>query len=221
MVRTAQAQLRHLDDAVLRSQVSGLIGQESNHSQAHHQYNETLRQQNYCFETYLRFVNWFFSRFMPRLGAPLQLAAIAGFEHLTSALSEVVLHHNTFAEAHPTMKALWEWHAAEELEHKSIAFDLFQAIDGSYWRRAVGGILGIAIVVGLMATGMLLLAVQDPGFLSLKTFSDMNKLFLTKYGLIPRTLRHIPSYFQPKFHPALRNDHPYGERIFPLLTGEN
>ena len=216
MVRTVQGQLRHLPDPALRSQAKGLIGQESNHSQAHQHYNEILRHQNYRFETYLAVVNWFFERLMPRLGLPLQLAAIAGFEHLTASLSEITLHYGTMAQAHPAMKALWEWHAAEELEHKSIAFDLFEAIEGSYWRRVLGGVLGIAIVVTFMTTGMLLLAAQDLGFLSFKTLSDLNKLLLTEYRLIPRTLQHIFPYFQPQFHPSQRDDHHYGEQIFTL-----
>lgn len=215
MVHTVQGQLRHLHDRALRSQAKGLIGQESNHSQAHQQYNDILRHQNYRFETYLAVVNWFFGRLMPRLGLPLQLAAIAGFEHLTASLSEITLHHRTMVQAHPAMKALWEWHAAEELEHKSIAFDVFQAIEGSYWWRVLGGVLGIAIVVSFMTSGMLLLAAQDPGFLSFKTLSDLNKLLLTEYRLIPRTLRHIVPYFYPKFHPSQRDDHHYGEQIFP------
>jgi predicted metal-dependent hydrolase len=214
MIRTIQRQLRHLHDPVLRSQAKGLIGQEYNHSQAHQQYNEILRDQNYRFETYLAFVNGFLERLMPRLGVPLQLAMIAGFEHLTTSLSEVILHHSVMAQAHPVMKALWEWHAAEELEHKNIAFDLFQAIEGSYWRRVLGGVLGIAIVASFMTTGMLLLAAQDPGFLSFKTLSDLNKLLLTEYRLIPRTVRHLVPYFQPKFHPSQRDDHHYGEQIF-------
>lgn len=215
MVRTIQTQLRHLPDSALQSQTRGLIGQEVNHSQAHQQYNAVLRQQNYRFDPYLKMVDGLFERLMPRLGLPLQLAAIAGFEHLTASLSEVTLHHNILATAHPTMKALWEWHAAEELEHKAIAFDLFQAVAGSYWRRVLGGVLGIAIVVSLMTTGMFLLAAQDARFFSYKTLVDLNQLLFTEYRLIPRTLRHIVPYFHPNFHPAQRDDHDYGEQIFP------
>ena len=215
MVHTVQGQLRHLHDPALRSQAKGLIGQEYNHSQAHQQYNEILRYQNYHFETYLAVVNWFLERLLPRLGVHLQLATIAGFEHLTTSLSEIVLHHSLMAQAHPVMKNLWEWHAAEELEHKNVAFDLFGAIEGSYWRRVLGGVLGIAIVVTFMTTGMLLLAAQDPGFLSFKTLSDLNKLLLTEYQLIPRTVQHIVPYFQPEFHPSQRDDRHYGEQIFP------
>ncbi|MBD1856414.1 metal-dependent hydrolase [Leptolyngbya sp. FACHB-1624] len=43
-------------------------------------------------------------------------------------ISEVSLHHKILAEADPRMKALWEWHAAKELEYKSVAFELFQPI---------------------------------------------------------------------------------------------
>jgi predicted metal-dependent hydrolase len=126
------------------------------------------------------------------------------------------------AQAHPAMKTLWEWHAAEELEHKNIAFDLFKAIDGSYSRRVLGGVLGIAIVVSFMTTGMLLLAAQDSGFFSFKTLSDLNKLLLTEYRLIPRTLRHIIPYFQPNFHPSQRDDRHYGEQIFtPSAIGHH
>ena len=33
------------------------------------------------------------------------------------------------------LATLWLWHSAEESEHKSTAFDLYQALDGSHeWR---------------------------------------------------------------------------------------
>ena len=33
--------------------------------------------------------------------------------------------------AHPAMVALWKWHAAEENEHKNVAFDVYKAAGGS------------------------------------------------------------------------------------------
>lgn len=65
------------------------------------------------------------------------------------------------------IKALWEWHAAEEIEHKSLAFDFLQVIDNGYWLRSLGAIIGAAIVVSGIASGMLLLCVQERNFFSL------------------------------------------------------
>ena len=104
LVRTIQGQLRTLHDSELRSQVKGMLGQEINHSQAHQQYNEVLRQQGYQFETYLKCVQWFFDRLIPRLPLSLQLGIIAGFEHLTASISDVIFHHQLLAEADSTVQ---------------------------------------------------------------------------------------------------------------------
>jgi len=33
------------------------------------------------------------------------------------------------------MQTLWRWHAAEETEHRAVAYDLYQAVQGNYaWR---------------------------------------------------------------------------------------
>jgi len=32
-------------------------------------------------------------------------------------------------------KQLWRWHAIEETEHKAVAFDVYQAVGGGYFRR--------------------------------------------------------------------------------------
>jgi predicted metal-dependent hydrolase len=211
MVGTMQSQISYLQDAALRSKLGGLLGQELHHSHAHQQYLEVLRQQGYRFEVYLSGVTYFFNRVMPRLGMGFQLATIAGFEHMTASLAEISLHHNMLEQAHPTMQALWEWHAAEELEHKEVAFDLFQSTGGTYWQRLVGGTFGVAVVIGLMTAGMLLLAAQDAGFLSFKTLSDLNRLLFTKYRLFPRSLQRIIPFFHPNFHPSQRDTHSYGE----------
>ncbi len=64
------------------------------------------------------------------------LAVIAGFEHLTSGLAEIALRYDTLINAYCKMKALWEWHAAEQIEHKTLAFDFLQVIDNGYWLRS-------------------------------------------------------------------------------------
>lgn len=35
----------------------------------------------------------------------------------------------------PSHKSLWIWHAVEEMEHKAVAFDVYKAVGGGYFRR--------------------------------------------------------------------------------------
>jgi hypothetical protein len=66
----------------------------------------------------------------------IQLAVTCALEHFTALLAQEVLGPDSpFGKAHPMMGALWRWHAAEENEHASVAFDVFRAIDGSYRLR--------------------------------------------------------------------------------------
>ena len=54
------------------------------------------------------------------------------------ALAQGVLGPDSpFESAHPVMGALWRWHAAEENEHASVAFDVYREVGGNYPVRAV------------------------------------------------------------------------------------
>ena len=45
-------------------------------------------------------------------------------------------HRSFFGAADPTASTLFLWHLAEEVEHKSVAFDVWEAVDGSRLRYA-------------------------------------------------------------------------------------
>ncbi len=214
MVRILRSQLHTLQDPDFKQQVRGFVGQESSHSAAHAAYTQALREQGYRFETYLAIVRSVFNLLSERLGLKLCLAVIAGFEHLTAVLAEIGLKYNMLHKAYPEMRSLWEWHAAEELEHKTLAFDVLRSHDDQYWVRILGGLLGVTIVTIASLSAMLILALQDPGFFRWKTLSDAIKLFFTEYKLIPRSLIGFLPYFRKDFHPSQENTYQYAEKVF-------
>ena len=215
MVRVMKNQLNNIEDSELKKQICGFIAQEANHSQAHHQYNQILRKQGYKVEKWLKFTDLILLEILEkRLGKIVSLATIAGFEHLTTLLAGIVLKVDMLEPADFRMKDLWQWHAAEEIEHSSLAFIYLQKINNSYWLRVLGGILGAVIVVSFIAGGMLLLVIQERDFFSWKTLTDLNKLLFTKYKLIPYGLKPFLEYFQFKFRPCNQDVYPLAERVF-------
>jgi predicted metal-dependent hydrolase len=67
------------------------------------------------------------------------LAYIGGIEAFTVALSRFVLEEDFLRDADPAVRDLFEWHALEELEHRSVAFDVYEHLYGGYaYRVAVG-----------------------------------------------------------------------------------
>lgn len=119
-----------------KAEVQGFIGQEATHRRIHTLFNAQLARQG--------LVNEWEPRAAARLarleGADPRhpLAITAANEHFTAIFAEWILGTpELFAGTEPRLRALWEWHSAEESEHKSTAFDVYQALGGSHeWRVA-------------------------------------------------------------------------------------
>jgi len=81
-----------------------------------------------------------------------RLAYAAGFETMTTGITEWLLgdRDRLFHGADPTVASLVLWHMVEETEHKTVAFDVFQAVSGSYPLRVLGLLHG-SFHVGFMS----------------------------------------------------------------------
>ena len=68
----------------------------------------------------------------------LMVATTAAAEHFTASLAGYVLSDNTWGDTDvdPEMAHLFLWHAAEEVEHRHVAYDVYRHIGGGYLRRA-------------------------------------------------------------------------------------
>jgi predicted metal-dependent hydrolase len=123
-----------LADPLLRAAVADFIGQEASHRFVHIQYNAHLARQGLGYTrepAMLRRV-----QFISGLDVRSRLAITCALEHYTAILADGVLRHDAWlADAEPAMRTLWSWHAVEETEHKAVAFDVYLAAGGKYWRR--------------------------------------------------------------------------------------
>ena len=66
-----------------------------------------------------------------------------------------------YAGADPTMLDLLRWHGAEEVERRSLVFDVYQNVCGSYWIRALSMVTTAPLFVGWWIAGARYLMAQD------------------------------------------------------------
>lgn len=136
-IRTLNACLPRVADDALRVRCEAFIRQEAQHGVAHKRYWANLDAQGYTYRSAERVVDRCIFRVMDRF-APLWLrvSLVSCVEHINAYLGYEFLSQAILAEADPRVRDLMEWHFAEEIEHRSVAFDLLQSV--SSHRRPPG-----------------------------------------------------------------------------------
>lgn len=204
-VRSVNHYLDRVRSPLLRAQIKGFFGQEGRHAKEHERVFQQLEAQGFDVSRFLRFYEAVAYGVIERLSPPsLRLAATAACEHYTAIMAEDALRLRVLDLAHPAMRDLLFWHAAEEIEHRAVAFDVLQEVAPSYALRVAG--LGMATLClgGFWAIGAATLMLQD---------QDMTRERLVAERRVAREargersvfLRGIREYLRPDFHPS-QND---------------
>jgi uncharacterized protein len=157
-VRSVHHYLDQIKDPDLRAQVKAFFKQEGHHASAHDDFNDVLRRQGFEIDRFLTRYQRISKWVEDRMPAKLNLAGTAAAEHFTAILADGAFTKGVLDALHPTVQQLLAWHAAEEIEHKSVAFDVLQQIDPSYAVR-VAGLAYATVMLGMFwawATAMLL-----------------------------------------------------------------
>ncbi|MFT3925411.1 MAG: metal-dependent hydrolase [Myxococcales bacterium] len=193
-----------VDDPKLREDVKLFSRQEAQHGAAHSAYNRRLTEQGVKVERIIKGIaaqkRWAQRELSPKM----QLALTAAAEHLTATLAEGILAFAPFVNeaAHPEMRALFLWHAVEEVEHKAVAFDVYRGVArGDYLTRT------LAMVYFTLYLHVRVAAIMGHMF-EVDGIRDRPRLVARglwgMYGPRGFITRMIPSYlawFKPSFHP--------------------
>lgn len=199
-VKAALPRIEGQADAALLRDVKLFIGQEATHRRLHAQYNDELARQG--------LPNWV-DGVLKRLirlteGFPVmsKLAATAGYEHWTAVLGDGLLRHASWtAGMEPQMRAIWRWHAAEESEHKAVAFDVYRAAGGGYLRR-VGMYTLVTLEFFTYATVQSMKLLKADGQLwRAATWRSALRFWWGREGIVWHVVPHFLRYYKPGFHP--------------------
>jgi hypothetical protein len=202
--------VRHYEKAIagdpgLLAQVKGFYGQEGRHAGMHEKHFEVLRAQGFEIDRFLAVYRRVAFEMIEPLASPaLRLSVTAALEHYTALMADNALRDGFLATADPAMKALLLWHAAEEIEHRAVAFDVLQHVQPSYPLRVAGMAVATGLLVGFWTAASLVLLRQD-GALGPETFRQWRET-QQRNPIGKRVfLRGIREYLARGFHP-LQND---------------
>jgi predicted metal-dependent hydrolase len=189
-------------DPVLKEQVRGFFGQEGRHAKAHEDQVKILEAQGFEVKTFLRVYEGiaygFFERIMPPAA---RLSATVACEHYTAIMAENAFKMGLLDRAHPVMRDLLKWHAAEEIEHRSVAFDVLQKVNPSYALRMTGLAFTTVMLAGFWAAAAILFLAQDGA--SLEEIRKELKVVRAEQPVGKRVFgRGIREYVRRDFHPS-------------------
>ncbi|WP_407304825.1 metal-dependent hydrolase [Acinetobacter sp.] len=176
--------LPQISDEKLKQDVKAFIRQEAMHAQAHASANkEYLSVRNIDVARNLKLMDFLFGKLLADqplgLNVPkslehqwdlFRLGIIATVEHMTCVLGKYVLYNQYWEQlgADPSMLDLVKWHGAEEIEHRTVAFDLYRHLGGGYIARYYLSVVVIAGVLGLWVDGTAHIIQQDERFKSVR-----------------------------------------------------
>lgn len=202
-VRWSKKALADVTDPKIRKDIQGFIGQETMHATQHEKLWDILKQQGYNLDPVIWFVNRVAFHWIEKaIPDKANYALVAGLEHFTAMFGEIYFENPELMEKmHPEMRRLFEWHAAEEIEHKAVAYDQLLAIDDSYALRTT--VMNVAVVGFYLVTfgNTLYLMAQDRSIFNLKEWQTIVDVFFGKYDLARKTFVKFLEYYKPDFHP--------------------
>lgn len=203
-------------DEELQERIKPFVQQESWHAWAHTVVLEHLAAQGIDTEPYTDRLEkqWFgriladhpgWPRRLQRWWLNRRLAVVAAIEHYTCVLGSWVIENKGLerAGADPVMLDLLRWHGAEEVEHRSLVFDVHNEVSGSYIQRATTMVEVVFFLSLFWILGVQYLMRHDPSLPGAKPrWRDW--LRAAREDRIPSPAKLFgaaPRYIRPGHHP--------------------
>ena len=156
LVSTMREAMAQVEDKALLADMKAFNGQEAQHYRCHRALNAVLTRSGLPgFAGVEARIKRSYERLRTR-SLRRRMAYSAGFESMTNGFTSWTIGKRCalFRNANPHITSFWLTHMVEEAEHKTVAFDAYQACFGDYWPRAFGVLQGSFGVLGLGLVGM-------------------------------------------------------------------
>lgn len=150
LVRTMRKALQEIDSEDLKKDVKLYMAQEGQHFKQHRKFNDILIGKGYTelldVEAQMQKE---FADFEKNRSLKFNLAYACGFESMALGIGHWLVRDREylFGGSDTRVASLILWHFIEEVEHKNVAFDVYQAVYGNYFYRVFGTLYATAHVI--------------------------------------------------------------------------
>ena len=197
------------DNEQLQARISAFIGQEAMHAQLHDTFNQDWRREDYHLDAYTRFISKgiHHMKSQPKIA---QLALTCAFEHFTAIFATFMLkNHKMIEQSDPEAIKFWLWHAIEEIEHKSVAFETYKAVyDNETVRLRTMRYAMASFVMASLYGGFHLYLKDFKNNWKYPIQNAKGLFFITE--LLVQSIPELKDYFRADFHP---DDHNQDELV--------
>ncbi|WP_242150832.1 metal-dependent hydrolase [Sphingomonas sp. BAUL-RG-20F-R05-02] len=195
----------------LAAEINAFIKQEVMHTREHVAFNRHVTDQGYDVSLLDIHVD---EALALTDGKPViaRLAATMALEHFTAILAHALLADPRHLDgAEPQAAAMWRWHAAEEIEHKGVAYDtwLHATRDWSRTRRWLFKSLVMLTTARKFFVGRYLGIIEllrQDGITGPRAHLGTLSYALVRPGMVRKIFGAWASYFLPGFHPWNSDD---------------
>ena len=194
-----------ITDEKLLAEVQAFIGQEAMHGREHDDYNEAVAASGLPVDRQEQFVVRVL-KLARQLPPSMQLGATIALEHYTAIMADGLLRDpELIKDAEPNMKALWNWHAMEETEHKAVAFDVYRTVMGktpqAYAIRVITMALATVIFWSLVYPFFVQNVYKAGKATDVRGWWTSFQYQFGKIGFMRKLIPAYLDYFKPGFHP--------------------
>lgn len=191
-----------ITDPALQRQVKDFIYQEGQHNLVHTRFNDRLKAQGIEVDRILqKQVDLMFGFFRKRFSRRYTLGMTAAAEHMTALMAHGFASQGVLVDADPRLRAMYAWHAIEEVEHKAVAYDVLTKVaKASYFTRILSFVqttFTFPFHVFMIMRHML----DVDGKNTLRVWLKGLWWLYGPRGIYLRLLPHYLVYFLPGFHP--------------------
>lgn len=202
-----------ISDPKLLQDIKDFNRQEAQHSMVHRQDNERLRAQGVDVDSLTAYVDEMLNKsYRQKYSKGYTLAITSALEHFTSIIAHSLFDkRDVMKGADPRVRAMYSWHAIEEVEHKGVAYDVMEDYAKVGYFKRVGALIHSTWMFPKTIFIIQRRLMIHDGF----TFTQRAKLLAKGLvwlfkpgGLLQPMLKHYWTYYKPGYHPWQETEQP-------------